>query len=384
MHIPLVKNTISNGEIDSLIEWLKTHPRLTKGDLTLKFEEEWSKFLGVKHSVFVNSGSSANLLMIYALLEMKLINRGDCVIVPSLSWATSLAPVIQFGLKPVLCDCNLDDLSIDLDHFSELILKHSPKALLLVPILGFVPNMDRIIEICQKNNIILIEDTCESLGSLYKNKQLGNFGLMSSFSTYFGHHISTIEGGMVCTNDTKIFNILKALRSHGWARDMDSDTAQVLKDNYNISDFNELYTFYYTGFNVRATDLQAFLGLNQLKKLPEIIEVRNRNYQLYRQKLKSTLWKTKDDENNFISNFAYPIISEKRDLIVESLKNNNIECRPLLSGSLARQPYWFENFGETPLKNCDLIHNHGMYLPNNHEMSENEIAYICDIINSIV
>ena len=380
--IPLVKNTISNEEIDQLISWLKNYPRLTKGDLTIQFENKWSDFLGVKHSVFVNSGSSANLLMVYLLLEMNLIKRADKVIVPSLSWATSLAPFLQFGIDTVLCDCNLDDLSIDLEHFEYLIKKHSPKALMLVPILGFVPNMDKIIEICKNNDIIILEDTCESLGSSYKGLKLGTFGLMSSFSTYFGHHISTIEGGMICTNNTKIFNVLKALRSHGWSRDLDSDVAQSLKSNYEIQNFNELYTFYYTGFNVRSTDLQAFLGIHQLEKLPEIIIKRNKNYNIYRNKLSSKFWKTKDNNSNFISNFAYPIISKNRDQIVQALNENSIECRPLLSGSLARQPYWFERFGETPLKNCDLIHNYGMYLPNNHEMSSDDIELICNIINN--
>ena len=218
--INLVQDTIDNKDINQLIKWLKTYPRLTKGELTIQFEKDWSDYLGVEYSIFVNSGSSANLLMIYYLIESGLLKRGDKVIVPALSWSTSLSPVIQFGLQPILCDCNLDDLSIDIEHFNVLIKEHKPKALVLVPILGFVPNMKEIQDICESKNIILLEDTCESLGSEFNNKKLGTFGLMSSFSTYFGHHISTIEGGMICTNDKKVANILKSLRSHGWDRDM--------------------------------------------------------------------------------------------------------------------------------------------------------------------
>lgn len=383
MNVSLVKNTISPEEIDQWIEWLKTHPRLTKGDITLELEKKWSEFIGVKHSIFVNSGSSANLLMVYLLLETGMLKRGDKVIVPSLSWATSLAPFIQFGLTPILCDCNLNDLSIDIDHFEKLIKEHSPKCLMLVPILGFVPDMDRIIKICKENSIILIEDACESLGSRYKGKQLGSFGLMSSFSTYFGHHISTIEGGMICTDDVEVANILRGLRSHGWDRDMDKETQTKLREKYKVDSFNDLYTFYYAGFNVRATDVQAFLGIGQLQKLPDIVFNRNINYLAYKGNLDSNFWKPTDVKGSYISNFAYPIISEKRDQIAEVLRKNGVECRPLLSGSLARQPYWFERYGETPLKNCDLIHDQGMYIPNNHELTPSEIKFICDIINAV-
>jgi len=379
--IPLIKNTISNDEVDKLIDWLKTYPRLTKGDLTIDFEKKWSEYIGVEHSIFVNSGSSANLLMIYYLLESGELKRGDKVIVPALSWSTTLSPVIQFGLEPILCDCNLNDLSIDLQHFEQLIETQNPKCLVLVPILGFVPDMNLISDICEKNNIILIEDTCESLGSEFNGKKLGSFGLMSSFSTYFGHHISTIEGGMICTNDKKVANILKSLRSHGWDRDMDIDHYMHLRKEYKVDDFNALYTFYHTGFNVRSTDLQAFLGIQQLKRLPEIVQKRHKNYNLYKNLINDSYWKTTDNNQSYISNFAYPIISNNRKLLINNLKSSEIECRPLLSGSLSRQPYWYNNFGKIELKNCDLIHDSGLYVPNNHEMSEEDIRKICEVIN---
>jgi len=379
--ISLIKNTISNEEIDSLIDWLKTYPRLTKGDITIQFEKKWSEYLGVEHSIFVNSGSSANLLMVYYLLESGLLKRGDSVIVPALSWSTTLAPVIQFGLNPILCDCNLEDLSVDIEHLEKIIKEYNPKSLILVPILGFVPNMKEIKDICDKNNIILLEDTCESLGSEYNSKKLGNFGLMSSFSTYFGHHISTIEGGMICTNDKKVANILRSLRSHGWDRDMDVEYYSDLREKYNVGDFNALYTFYHTGFNVRSTDLQAFLGIRQLERLPDIVNNRNTNYNLYRDLISDDIWKPSQKENVFVSNFAYPIISENRKSIIDNLKSNDIECRPLLSGSLSKQPYWYENFGNIKLKNADYIHEYGLYVPNNHEMSEDDIIKISKTIN---
>lgn len=381
--IPLTQNTINKQEINNLINWLSTYPKLTKGDLTVEFEKKWSEFMNVEYSIFVNSGSSANLLMVYYYLEAGLIKRNDSIIIPSLSWATTLSPVIQFGLNPILCDCNLNDLSVDIDHLVELIETKKPKAFILVPVLGFVPNMEAITEICNKYNVILLEDTCESLGSEYNGKKLGSFGEISTFSTYYGHHISTIEGGVICTNDKKIANILKSIRSHGWDRDMDSDFSKFYREKYSISDFESLYTFYHAGFNVRSTDLQAFLGLSQLERLPEIIKKRNENYNLYNGFLKSDLWKPERDGKKFVSNFAYPIISDNRSKIIKLLKDNNIEIRPLLSGSLSRHPYWYKNFGRVELKNCDFIHDNGMYVPNNHEISEDEILFICNLINDL-
>lgn len=382
--IKLAENTISNSDIDKLIEWLKTYPKLTKDKLTKEFETKWSKYLGCKYSVFVNSGSSANLLMVYTLIQMGKIKIGDNVIVPSLSWVTSLTPFIQFGLNPILCDCNLDDLSIDLENFEELCKQHKPKVLMLVPILGFVPNMNKVQEICKKYNVILLEDACESLGSEYRNIKLGNFGLMSSFSTYFGHHISTIEGGIICTNDKEVYDILISLRSHGWDRDLDIESQKQHREKYKTGEFNALYTFYYDGFNLRSTDLQAFIGLGQLEKLDSIVKKRNENYRIYFDNLNDGYWKPKNPEYAFISNFAYPIIAEnKRSDIVNKLNEKNIENRPLLSGSLGMQPFWKNKFGENNFSNCDIIHNHGMYLPNHYDLNSDQILEIVDIINSI-
>ena len=201
--IKLVNDTINNDDIDQLINWLKTYPRLTKGQLTLDLETKWSKWLGTNYSVFCNSGSSANLLMLWTLVEANRINKNSKVVVPSAAWATDLSPVIQLGMTPILCDINLNDLSVDLNHLEEIFKTSKPEVLLLVSVLGLVPNMERIVKLCEDYNVILLEDTCESMGSKLNighnpaMKKLGTFGLMSSFSTYFGHHISTIEGGFV-------------------------------------------------------------------------------------------------------------------------------------------------------------------------------------------
>ena len=384
--ISLANETIDKQDIDALIEWLKQYPRLTKGPLTPEYEKKWSDMTGCKYSVFVNSGSSANLLMLYSLIELGSIKKGDQVVIPAVSWSTDLAPVVQLGLQPLLCDCSLDDLSVDLNQLEQIFSLQRPRALLMVSVLGLVPDMKAISELCEKYNVLLLEDACESLGSEYDGRKIGTFGLMSSFSTYFGHHISTIEGGMICTNNRKLYNILKALRSHGWDRDLDEDVREGLRDKYNIDDFHSLYRFYYFGFNVRSTDLQAFLGINQLDKLENIITERNKNYDLYNNFLKNDFWKPKQYDNRYVSNFAYPLIHPKRAEIVKTLDKAGVENRPLICGSLGNQPIWKKNYGHIPLnlESAMIVDQYGMYLPNNHNLKQEEIKKICDIINEVI
>ena len=383
--IKLVNDTIDNNDIDKLIEWLQTYPRLTKGELTIKFEEKWSNWLGVKHSVFCNSGSSANLLMLWALVEANRISRDSKVVVPSLAWATDLSPVIQLGMTPILCDINLEDLSVDLDDLEKIFKESKPEVLLLVSVLGLVPDMVKISKLCKKYNVILLEDTCEGMGSECGNKKLGTFGLMSSFSTYFGHHISTIEGGLVSTNDTELFEILKSIRSHGWDRDASDDYKAKLRKEWDTSEFDALYTFYHSGFNLRSTDLQAFIGLGQIDKLDSICEKRNDNFKIYQKELKNFrpyVWEWAED---FISNFAYPVIAddvEERDEIIKRLQEANIEVRPMICGSMGTQPFYMKKYGDNILLNANVVDKTGFYVPNHPGLSKDDIIKICDIIKA--
>ena len=383
--IKLVNDTIDNNDIDKLIEWLQTYPRLTKGELTIKFEEKWSNWLGVKHSVFCNSGSSANLLMLWALVEANRISRDSKIVVPSLAWATDLSPVIQLGMTPILCDINLEDLSVDLDDLEKIFKESKPEVLLLVSVLGLVPDMIKISKLCKKYNVILLEDTCEGMGSECGNKKLGTFGLMSSFSTYFGHHISTIEGGLVSTNDTELFEILKSIRSHGWDRDASDDYKAKLRKKWDTSEFDALYTFYHSGFNLRSTDLQAFIGLGQIDKLDSICEKRNNNFKIYQKELKNFrpyVWEWAED---FISNFAYPVIAddvEERDEIIKRLQEANIEVRPMICGSMGTQPFYMKKYGDNILFNANVVDKTGFYVPNHPGLSKDDIIKICDIIKA--
>ena len=233
LNIPLVKDTIDKKDIKRLIKWLKTNPRLTKSDRTIDFEKKWTKWLGVKYSIFLNSGSSANLAMIYALILSKKL-KNNKIVVPALSWVTSVSPIINFNLQPILCDSDKETLSIDLKHLEEIFLNENPAALMLIHPLGFPNDMDSIIKLCNKYDVILLEDSCETIGTTYNNKLMGTFGLLSSFSFYFGHHISTIEGGMICTNDEELYKIILSIRSHGWDRDLPEDEQKKLRTKYNI------------------------------------------------------------------------------------------------------------------------------------------------------
>ena len=381
--ITLVKDTIGNEDIDRLIEWLKTYPRLTKGPITLDFEKKYSEWLGRKYSVFCNSGSSANLLMLSALQQGGYL-ANDKVVVPSVAWATDLSPVIQLGLKPILCDSNMEDLSVDLEHLEKIFQEESPSVLMFVSVLGLVPNMDKLVNLCDEYNVILLEDTCESMGCEYKGQKLGTFGKMASFSTFFGHHISTIEGGLISTDDFELYELLLSIRSHGWDRDLSSETQSQLQQDWNVSKFDAMYTFYYSGFNMRSTDLQAYIGLAQIDKLDDWGKKREHNYNLYYNLIKNDYWKPKSYHNSLTSNFAYPIISPHRDRIVKELQKNEVEVRPMICGSMGTQPFYVRKFGELKLPKVSIIDEYGFYVPNHPSLVEDEIKFICDIINKVI
>jgi CDP-6-deoxy-D-xylo-4-hexulose-3-dehydrase len=380
MSIKLVKDTIDFDDVSLLIEWLKTNPRLTKGDLTIEFEKAWSKWLGVKYSVFVNSGSSANLAAIYSLMLSNRM-RNKKIVVPAVSWVTTVTPAIQLGLEPIMCECDVDNLGLDINHLKEIIKKDDPSAIILVHVLGIPNNMDEIVELCNENNILLVEDTCESIGSKYNDKMVGTFGKMSTFSFYFGHHISTIEGGMISTNDEELYHILLSVRSHGWDRDLPKETQIKLREKYNINNFRALYTFYYPGFNLRSTDLQAFLGLGQLKKIDQIVENRHKNYLKYKNEIKNDFWNVSEPKGSYVSNFSFPIITKNIDKLIEKLNENDVECRPLICGSINEHPFWYERYGKQELPNSKLVHEYGLYLPNNHQMTDEELNKVIKIVN---
>ena len=384
--ISLVKDTINNQDIDKLIEWLKTYPKLTKGEKTIEFEKEFAKWIGCKYSVFVNSGSSANLLMIAALKELGYL-KFNKIVCPALSWATTLSPIIQLGITPVLVDCNLEDLSVDLNHLEEIFKTEKVDALILVAVLGLSPDFDKIIELTNFYKITLITDNCESQGTTFNNIKIGNFGLMTSFSTYFGHIMATIEGGIVTTDNEDVYNYLLQARSHGWMRDLSKEKQEELKKEYNLSDFSALYEFFVSGYNLRATEPQSMLGLEQLQKVDSMIGKRNKNFHIFKEKLSPYTWFPTEVKNSFTASFCIPIIAtdiEEKNRIIKSLVENNIECRPLISGSMGKKVFYVKKYGVKELPNASKIDECGLYVPNHPELSEEDIERICNCITTSI
>jgi CDP-6-deoxy-D-xylo-4-hexulose-3-dehydrase len=321
--------------------------------------------------------------MVYALKSRLRTNE---VIVPAVSWATTVAPLIQFGLHPILVECDRDTLGIDVEHLKQLVNdpELKPSGIILTHILGFPNKIDEILAICKENDIIPIEDSCETVGSTYNGKKTGTFGLMSSFSFYFGHHMSTIEGGMICTDDTELYYELLMLRSHGWDRDLPEEKQKELRSKNNIGEFKSRYTFYLPAFNVRATDLQAYIGLGQMKKIDDICSARQDNYNLFNELIKNDYWKPAP-VGEFISNFAYPIIHPRCSEISNALTFAGVENRPLVCGSMQNQPfmkaqnYYIKKSGDSFAN--DVVDKHGMYIPNHHLLTHDDIYLISSIIN---
>lgn len=381
-NVKLVSDTISKNDIEKLVTWMSQDdiPQLTKGPLTIKFQDDFSNFLGEDlRSCFINSGSSAILL---SLLALKIKNNIKKVVVPSVSWATDLSSPMVLGLETILCDCNLQDLSLDLDKLEKIFEEESPEVCILVSVLGLVPDMERIMSLCKKYNVILLEDVCESLGSKYKGDYLGTFGLMSFFSFYYGHHISTIEGGMITTEDKNMHDILVSIRNHGWDRDWSEDLKKEYREKYGIDSFSSMYAFYFPGLNLRSTDLQAFLGINQIEKIEPFSSVRNRNFLKYSELIKENYLNVNQRDGDFVSNFAYPVVHSERDSIIAKIKEHNIEVRPLIAGSMAKQPFATGVNKKYGTGNSDIIHEKGFYLPNHQDLSLEQVEFIASLVNS--
>jgi|TARA_R110000803_G_scaffold49030_3_gene101971 CDP-4-dehydro-6-deoxyglucose reductase, E1 len=377
--IKLVSDTIDDSDIKRLIMWLETNPKLTKGDLTVQLEKEWAEKMGTKYSVFVNSGSSAILLMVAALKEFNHL-KNKKIVVSSLSWATDVSTPMLLDLDTILVDCNLTDLSADLTHLEDIFIKESPSVFISVAPLGFVPNMTELVSLCEKYDVILLEDICESMGSKHNNKYLGSYGFASVFSLYFGHHISTIEGGFINTNDEDYYHELLMMRSHGWDRDLPKWKQKELREKYEVSEFESFYTFYVPGMNLRSTDLQAFIGLGAINKLDGVSEIRLENLKIYLSEIPDNGLNLEIRECDFISNFAYPMIHKNRNEIVKELTDIGVEVRPLIAGNMGRKPFWVDKYGVTELTNADLIHTNGFYLPNHQDITIDDIKIISNII----
>lgn len=379
----LAEDTINRGDIDRLIAWLKTYPRLTKGTVNNEFEEKWSHWAGKKYSVFCNSGSSANLLMFYALLRSgKLANKK--IILPSVGWATTLAPAIQFGFEPLLCEADPDTFGLDLNHLESLLKEHLPSTVVLIQVLGVPHKMPELLRLKEKYGFFLLEDACAAVGSSGYGKKLGSFGDMGAFSFYFGHQMSTIEGGMVVTEDKEFHNQLLMLRSHGWSKDLDRAAHEELIQKYGIDDFHQPFVFYEPGFNLRSTDLNAYIGLGQLEKLDDASSKRHTNHVLY-QKYLGEYFDTQcwEDSKAVVASISFGVVAkdtEQRRVIVKALEENAIETRIFSAGNLGLHPFWYNRYGKASFTMADRIHHSGFFLPNHPALKPEDVAFISQVV----
>ena len=379
---PLAKETINDADIDALCDWLKSYPRLTKGSLTWDVESAWADYIGTKHAVFNNSGSSANLLMIYAAMQAGRI-KNKKIVVPSVGWVTTIAPAIQFGLQPIMVGADINTFGIDLDQLEAVCEKERPDAVIYVQVLGVPHYRERLLSLKEKYGFILLEDSCAALGASYSDGQMvGTVGDMSSFSFYFGHQLSTIEGGMVNTDDKELYEMLLMLRSHGWGKDLSEESYDKLIDENDIDDFHKPFTFFIAGFNLRSTDLQAFLGLRQIKKAKAVAENRNKNHLLYAKLLEGHVefqdWCGHNPVS--ISFGALAKSKEHRTEIVNRLVENGIETRIFSAGNLGLHPFWTNKYGVFEDEVSNRIHSCGFFVPNYPELTEKDIKFICEII----
>ena len=388
MKFPLMKNNINRQDLDLVIDYLKNEdPKLTQGSNVYEFEKIWSKWLGVKYSVFVNSGSSANLLSLAVLKE--LFGNGE-IIVPTLTWVSDISSVIQNGFTPVFVDINPKNLCMNEEKIIENI-NTKTKAVFLTHAQGFNGLSRKLLNILEKKSIKLIEDVCESHGATFNNKKLGSYGLMSNFSFYYAHHMTTIEGGMICTNDENIYQILRMLRSHGMVRESNNNE---INRNY-INEFpllNPEFIFAYPAYNVRNNEIGAIIGKNQLKYLDENIKKRNENHLMFLKNIDENKYRI-DFDLEGSSNYAFNLILKEPDndlvnKLMNKMNSSGLEYRrgSAGGGNQTRQPYlknilpdkYYLNFPET-----EHIHFYGFYLGNYPNLSKEKIFELCSIVNDL-
>ena len=388
LHWPLMENNITRADQDAVIAFLRQDaPMLTQSSQVEAFEAEWSDWLGVEYSVFVNSGSSANLITMAALRHT--CGSGE-VVVPTLTWVSDIASVMQCGLEPVFVDINPRTLGMDGDQVLDKLTSRT-QAVFLTHILGYNALNQKLLDGLESRGIPLIEDVCESHGATFEGRKLGTFGLMSNFSFYYAHHMSTIEGGMVCTDDPDLYQILRMLRSHGMVREA---TAPDLKRGYleRHPDLNPDFIFAFPAYNVRSTEINAVIGRGQLKRLDENNETRRENLDLFLKNLDPAKYRT-DFDTAGSCNYAFTLVLKDPDPVLfenvkGALRQRGVEFRRGTSGggNQLRQPYLKEIVGESEYENypqVDHVHFYGLYIGNYPYLDKSKILDLCSTLNDL-
>lgn len=382
---PLMKNTLSFMDRFKLSKFILTSDKFTQGEKVKQFEDEWSKWIGSKHSLYVTSGSTANFLLVASIIEKFNLQRGDKVLLPACTWVTNINPIFQLGLTPIFCDVNLEDYSFDIENLEKISQTHPDIKLVFVThLLGIPAKIEKYKDIFP--NATFIDDVCESHGCLdnFGNK-IGSSSLGATFSFYFGHHMSTIEGGMISTNDSELYDLMKLKRSHGLARVSDNFD-EYSKKNPEIE---KSFLFVTDGYNFRNTELGAVLGLSQLKRLDKFVQIRRDNYKQFvnivnnhTDKLYPVVY------NSGNSCFCFPFIcrtAEVKNKLIQLFDQYKIEYRPIVGGNLLRQPYLKDytiSYKNENL-NVDIIHENGVYIGNSQFVTEKQLIQIDKILKLI-
>jgi CDP-6-deoxy-D-xylo-4-hexulose-3-dehydrase len=380
-----MKNAITWSDKFQLIKFLLTNDRLTNGPKVREFEAEWARWVGSKHALMVSSGSTANTLLMAAVKEKYGLKDGDKVLVPACTWVTNISPVFQLGFTPIFCDVNTDNYSFDLEHMAEIAKKHPDiKIIFVTHLLGFSADNEAYQDLFP--DALILDDVCESHGCTSPTGvRRGANSLAASFSFYFGHHMTTVEGGMVNTNDTELYELMRMKRSHGLARE--SGNLKKYADQY--PEIHPQFLFMTDGYNFRSSEINAVLGLSQLPRLDQYVEQRRENFRLFVQIIERNqdkFYPVKWQEGN--SNFAFPFICRTPEITKKmklAFEAGGVEHRPIVGGNLLRQPFLKGYKFGTPRRNAtvDLLNDNGVYIGNSHFVSENDMIWLDHLIGSI-
>jgi CDP-6-deoxy-D-xylo-4-hexulose-3-dehydrase len=390
--IPLMKNAFLN-EFETrkaLSEFILKSSRLSMDVKCFEFENAFSKKQEREYGVLFNSGGSANLALLQALKNMGRLKDGDKVGFSALTWSTNTMPIIQMGLVPVPIDCDPSTLNVMSKQLEDRLNQVELKAFFATNVLGFTGDMGKIKMLCHSNNIILLEDNCESLGTVLPEGKAGNFGLASTFSFFVAHHMSTIEGGMICSDDEDLVEMLKIVRANGWDRNLNAKQQVKWRQKFNIkSEFDAKYTFYDLGYNMRPTEITGFLGLNQLQYLDDNINIREKNYLSIEELILSNddFFSQSHTHISKLSTFAFPFVcntSELRDKYLAEFSGAGIEIRPMIAGNMQNQPFYKKYSNQLfDLPGTDFLHNCGFYCGNYPELSESDLQTISSCLIKI-
>jgi len=384
---PLMKNSISLWDRIQLAKFVLTSDKFTQGKNVERFEKEWSNWLGCRYSLFVTSGSTANFLLVSAIVEKYGLQKGDKVLVPSCTWVTNINPIIQLGLTPIFCDVNLENYSFDLDNLKTISDIHPDIKLVFVThLLGIPAEVEKYKKILP--NALFIDDVCESHGCLDgSGNKIGKNSLGATFSFYFGHHMSTVEGGMISTDSWELYDLMKMKRSHGLARVSD----QFKHYQNQNPEIEKSFLFVSDGYNFRNTEFGAVLGLSQLKRLDNFINNRDRTYSRFVEIMSSP--KNRDNFYPIVYNegnscFCFPFICKTKEIktrLISLLNKYKIEYRPVVGGNLLRQPYLkgYSIIGKTKNLNVDILHENGIYIGNNQFVSSKDMNLLEKILGEL-